>query len=179
MLSRENLEKAEKLVKTSSKAYYCMEYDPVYGTDFPRIKVEHKRNLTIRIVDDRFEWFRFFDIELTSDDRIRKLHIIIESGKFFDEMKEEYDEGYGYEPLSFNFKSHNSIDELIISQEVQTEDRYSYYGNQDGYVPSTINVFYNTDVYRNVEFNGDLNIKGSSKHFIHEDRPWHLLIKTV
>lgn len=161
MLNSETIKKIETLVQTSSKMYYSLAYDTINKVDFPLIRIVPKSFMKISILDDKLDWFPFFRIEFTSVSRIQELTIIIQSGKFFEDIDNS---------LRFSLVCNNLIDRIKI---IRSTDKYAH-------LLSSLSLFYNTNIYRYIEFTDDFNVKGRPYPKIESKRntdEWNFILK--
>ena len=179
MLSLETeIELVKKLVKLTSICEYSKNEDDFIVNIIPSKKVE------ITIIDDFvIENISYIKIIFDNDNDIDELIVNIKSGKYH-----KKGEIVGYEHLddcdinktNVKLKSNNKINKLIINQTICTENTYSYYGNQDGFWESTIDITYNPTKYKNIKFSGSLNISTDyvCDHIYDNDKQYDLLMST-
>lgn len=158
MLNSEISKRIETLVDTSSQMYYSLCYDPITRIDFPLIRILPKSYMTIKILDDRINGFPYFKVEFSRISRIMELTIIIESGKF-PEITEN--------SLNFSFQCNNLIDKLIIIRNI----------NENAHILSPLSLFYNTNLYRYIEFTDDFIVKGRPYPRKENKEEWNLILK--
>lgn len=106
---------------------------------------------------------------------IDNLDIIINSGEYHNKDDNltslrfnDSDSDDEIDNNKFTFECNNIINQIKIEQKIKTEDLYSYYGNQDGFLPATISVVYNSDKYKKLSLSGKLCVasKGTSVDYV-------------
>ena len=151
------------LIKKIFKSTGECNYIKINGDHIISIKPSKKIEITI-VNDFVIEEIERIDIVFENDDDIDELIINIKSGANHDSGEiigydSDHDD-FGHN--RFTLQSNNKINNLIVSQKLKTEHIYSYYGNQDGFLASTISIRYDTNKYKKFKFKGDLEV--SSKY---------------
>lgn len=125
-----------------------------------------EQNVDIMLIDDTvIGGIPAIIIEFETDDKVELLTINVHSGKYHKKgsvVGDDIGECENCENSDVYFVTNNKVDKLIVKQQLCTENIYSYYGNQDGFNPCTIEIEYNPKQYKDVTLKGNMNVSTKS-----------------
>lgn len=156
MISAVELNVLNKLVKSKPDGKF-VKFDHYY-----KYIIIPSKTVEITMIDDMVidgDWTII--VEFETDTKVDLLTINVHSGKYHkngEVVGENMGECENCENSKVYFLTNNKVGKLVVNQKFCTENIYSYYGNQDGFNPCTINIEYNAHLYKNFEFNGNLSI---------------------